>query len=143
MTAFGCDEFREIAPDLALGLLGGDERGAAITHLAGCARCQAHLEGLVRVADDLLLLAPQVEPEIGFESRVMARLAAGGAFRTSADTTLGASAAAPAAVDSDAGRFSAGRKPATHGAFRAAPAAIGARWGRPVISWPSWLPPRP
>jgi hypothetical protein len=103
MTAFGCDEFRDIAADLALGLLCGDERGAAIAHLAGCARCQAHLEGLVRVADDLLLLAPQVEPEIGFESRVMARLAASGGFRTSGGTTLGASAESTPAVVQPAG----------------------------------------
>ena len=80
MTTFDCDEFRDTAPDLALGLLSGDERGAAISHVVTCASCRRHLDGLVQVADDLLLLAPSVEPEIGFESRVMARLAAGGAF---------------------------------------------------------------
>ncbi|MDQ1417246.1 MAG: hypothetical protein QOF81_2859 [Acidimicrobiaceae bacterium] len=97
MTDTGCDAFREIAPELALGLLSGDERGAAITHLTTCARCQAHLEGLVRVADDLLLLAPPVEPEIGFESRVMGRLAASGAFRTPAEAAPRSAAAAAAA----------------------------------------------
>ncbi len=80
MTTFDCDEFRDTAPDLALGLLTGDARGAAISHVVTCASCRRHLDGLVQVADDLLLLAPSVEPEIGFESRVMARLAAGGAF---------------------------------------------------------------
>jgi type II secretory pathway pseudopilin PulG len=80
MTTFDCDEFRDTAPDLALGLLTGDERGAAISHVVTCASCRRHLDGLVQVADDLLLLAPSVEPEIGFESRVMARLAARGAF---------------------------------------------------------------
>jgi hypothetical protein len=98
MTDTGCDAFREIAPELALGLLSGDERGAAITHLTTCARCQAHLEGLVRVADDLLLLAPPVEPEIGFESRVMGRLAASGAFRTPAEAAPRSAAAAAAAA---------------------------------------------
>ncbi|MDQ6616481.1 MAG: hypothetical protein M3083_17505 [Actinomycetota bacterium] len=80
MTTLACDEFRDSAPDLALGLLAGNERGAAISHLVTCASCRRHLEGLVQVADTLLLLAPSVEPEIGFESRVMARLAADGAF---------------------------------------------------------------
>jgi anti-sigma factor RsiW len=75
-----CDGFRETAPDLALGLLSGDERGAALNHLAACPGCRHHLEGLVQVADELLLLTPAVEPEIGFESRVMAGLAAEGAF---------------------------------------------------------------
>lgn len=80
MTALDCHECRDLAPELALGLLAGDERGAAIEHVASCAPCRAHLEALVRVADNLLLLAPSVEPDIGFESRVMANLAAAGAF---------------------------------------------------------------
>ena len=71
MTASDCDQFRDIAPDLALGLLAGHERGAALNHVVACARCRHQLEGLVQVADDLLLLAPSVEPEIGFESRVI------------------------------------------------------------------------
>jgi anti-sigma factor RsiW len=80
MNACNCDQFEEKAPDLALGLLAGDDRGAALNHLAACSRCRQHLEGLVRVTDDLLLLAPSVEPAIGFESRVMARLTTEGAF---------------------------------------------------------------
>jgi hypothetical protein len=82
MSTINCDQFQDMAPDLALGLLAGDDRGAALTHLVACGRCRRQLEGLVQVADDLLLLAPAVEPEIGFESRVMARLAADGAFST-------------------------------------------------------------
>jgi hypothetical protein len=95
MTTFGCDEFRETAPDLALGLLAGDDRGAALNHLATCADCRRHLTSLVQVADDLLLLAPSAEPEIGFESRVMARLAAEGAFSRTATATGSQQSAAP------------------------------------------------
>jgi hypothetical protein len=100
VTTGACDEFRDVAPDLALGLLSGDERGAAISHVATCASCRHHLEGLVQVADDLLLLAPSVEPEIGFESRVMTRLAADGAFTPSAFTpsALTPSAFTPSAL---------------------------------------------
>ncbi len=76
MTSLDCGEFHEQAPELALGLLAGDERGAALEHLEQCAHCRAHLDGLVQVADNLLLLAPPVEPDIGFESRVTARLIA-------------------------------------------------------------------
>lgn len=95
MTTFGCDEFRELAPDLALGLLAGDERAAAINHVVGCASCRRHLNALVQVADELLLLAPSVEPDIGFESRVMARLATEGAFAP-ATSMAGPSAAVAA-----------------------------------------------
>ena len=76
MTSLDCGEFHERASELALGLLAGDERGAALDHLEQCAHCRAHLDGLVQVADNLLLLAPPVEPDIGFESRVTARLIA-------------------------------------------------------------------
>jgi anti-sigma factor RsiW len=127
MTVAGCDEFRELAPDLALGLLSGDERGDAINHLATCARCQSHLEALMRVADDLLLLAPPVEPEIGFESRVMARLAAGGAFRTAADMALGAAAVpSPGPVPPSA-------NPRPPGPVLQGPLRTRHRWARPVI----------
>jgi len=87
MSTVDCRQFRDLAPDLALGLLAGDDRGAAISHVASCASCRRHLDGLVAVADELLLLAPSVEPDIGFESRVMARLAAGGAFSPPAAAT--------------------------------------------------------
>ncbi|MDQ1443465.1 MAG: hypothetical protein QOG97_3693 [Acidimicrobiaceae bacterium] len=144
MTDTGCDAFREIAPELALGLLSGDERGAAITHLTTCARCQAHLEGLVRVADDLLLLTPPVEPEIGFESRVMGRLAASGAFRTPAEAAprsaeaAASAVAAPAAV---AAAAAAGPPPETvrPAAIPEPPAALPRPrrprhlWARPAI----------
>jgi hypothetical protein len=71
-----CSEFSALAPELALGLLSGDERAAALAHLAGCRACQSNLDELARTADALLLVAPREEPSAGFESRVLARLAA-------------------------------------------------------------------
>jgi hypothetical protein len=80
MTALTCAEFRDLAAEVALGLVAGEERSQALNHLAGCAGCRFALDELLRVADTLLLLSPGVEPEIGFESRVIDRLAAAGAF---------------------------------------------------------------
>jgi anti-sigma factor RsiW len=75
VNPLSCSEFAALAPELALDLLSGDERAAALAHLAGCRACQTNLDELARTADDLLLLAPRGEPPAGFESRVLARLA--------------------------------------------------------------------
>jgi anti-sigma factor RsiW len=70
-----CAQIRELAPELALGIADGEQRAAALEHLAGCTECRAHLESLAAVADELLLLAPPAEPPLGFEDRVAERLA--------------------------------------------------------------------
>jgi anti-sigma-K factor RskA len=69
-----CADVRAAAPELALGLLSGDERGAALAHLATCAECRVLVEQLSEAADSLLLLGPEIEPPLGFESRVAAGL---------------------------------------------------------------------
>ena len=75
-----CDETRELAAELALGIVEGEERGRALQHLADCPDCRLRVEELSEVADELLLLAPHREPPVGFESRVLAqRLAQAGA----------------------------------------------------------------
>ena len=66
-----CAEVRDILPEIALGVAGGDERAGALQHLAHCADCRRELDQLSEVADELLLLAPEKEPPIGFESRVL------------------------------------------------------------------------
>jgi hypothetical protein len=71
----GCAQVRELAPELALGIAEGDERGAALRHLGGCADCRRLVSELSTVGDELLLLAPDREPPPGFESRVLDRLA--------------------------------------------------------------------
>jgi hypothetical protein len=71
-----CARLREMAPELALGVLVGAERGQALAHLALCAECRQFVDEMSEVADSLLLLAAEAEPPLGFESRVVARLAA-------------------------------------------------------------------
>ena len=71
-----CAEVEELAAELALGGVGGAERAAALAHLARCDACRTLVDQLARAADTLLLLAPAVEPPAGFESRVLARIAA-------------------------------------------------------------------
>jgi hypothetical protein len=69
-----CSEVRELLPELALGTATGEERAAALEHLAVCGPCRKALSELTEVADGLLLLAPTREPPVGFESRVVTRL---------------------------------------------------------------------
>jgi hypothetical protein len=73
-----CAEVRAAAAELALGMVSGAERAAALEHLTGCPACRAEVESLADVADALLLLAPQAEPPLGFETRVADRMAAAG-----------------------------------------------------------------
>jgi Putative zinc-finger len=65
-----CDEMRELAPDIALGIADGEERAEALEHLSTCGDCRRHVAELSQVADELLMLAPVQDPPAGFESRV-------------------------------------------------------------------------
>jgi hypothetical protein len=69
-----CEETRELAAELALGTVEGEERGRAHQHLAECPDCRAEVEKFSEVADGLLLLAPHREAPVGFESRVLSGL---------------------------------------------------------------------
>lgn len=71
-----CRFVAELAPELALGITGGEERARSVEHLAECASCRKLLNELSGLADDLLLLAPPREPPIGFETRVLERIKA-------------------------------------------------------------------
>jgi anti-sigma factor RsiW len=77
VSALSCAEVRELAPELALGILSGAERAEVVLHVNGCARCQAHVAELTEVADAIAQLAPEAEPPIGFEDRVLRRLGEG------------------------------------------------------------------
>ncbi|MFI5047556.1 MAG: hypothetical protein ACHQIG_10880 [Acidimicrobiia bacterium] len=76
MTTYTCLQLRDVAPELALGVLGGAERGEALTHLATCSRCQVYVAELTEAADVLPLLAEEREPPPGFEARVIGSLSA-------------------------------------------------------------------
>lgn len=75
MTAMRCPDVRELAPDIALGLLTGEERAAALAHLEECDACRAEVASLAVTADELLLAAPEAPPPAGFAERVLARVA--------------------------------------------------------------------
>jgi hypothetical protein len=66
-----CDELADLAPELALGTIDGEERAEALRHLATCADCRRLVDRLTTVADELLMVAPVQEPPAGFESRVI------------------------------------------------------------------------
>lgn len=96
-SALSCAEVRELAPELALGILGGAERAEVLLHVNGCARCQSHVAELTEAADAIPQLAPEVEPPPGFESRVLRRLDEGGR-RTRRRWIAAAAAVAAAAI---------------------------------------------
>jgi hypothetical protein len=69
-----CEQMRELAAEIALGIADGEERAAALRHLSTCGECRRVVEELSQVADELLILAPIQEPPEGFESRVVEQL---------------------------------------------------------------------
>jgi len=66
-----CEETRDLAAEIALGIVDGEERAEALRHLSTCEECRRVVEQLSLVADELLVLAPVEEPPAGFESRVV------------------------------------------------------------------------
>lgn len=80
---YSCEEVREIAAEVALGIAPAKERARTLEHLIACTECRAHVQELSSVADEILLLAPESEPPIGFESRVIESF--GGSLRRRRD----------------------------------------------------------
>ena len=74
-SSAACERTREALPELALGIVDGEQRALVLEHVAGCADCRRELEELSSVADEMIALAPQREPPPGFENRVLERLA--------------------------------------------------------------------
>lgn len=93
-----CEQFRDLAAEFALGVLGADQRADAVAHLATCVECRTFTEQLSEVGDALLLLAPPADPPLGFESRLAARVAAAPARPRRTWTRVAAGALAAAAV---------------------------------------------
>jgi hypothetical protein len=60
--------------EVALGILSGPERADALNHMEHCVACRTLVESLAQTGDALLLLAPEADPPMGFESRVAARV---------------------------------------------------------------------
>jgi hypothetical protein len=74
MTGMECTRLYDLAPELALGLLDGAERAEVLAHLERCATCHADVASLTELGEQLLLLAPEVPPPAGFETRVLDRV---------------------------------------------------------------------
>lgn len=126
--ADGCEPVREVAPDLALGLLTGEARAAVLAHLEGCEACRAEVAALAGAADEVLLAAPEATPPAGFADRVLAAVSAEAA-RT------GRSPATPAGLDVPApgvGRTPRRRRTAPPGSRGLRPARARSR-RRPVV----------
>jgi hypothetical protein len=70
---FDCEDVRELAPELALGTAVGQERARALEHLSDCAECRKLVADLAVLTDEIVALAPALEPPAGFEGRVLAR----------------------------------------------------------------------
>ncbi|MFI2642057.1 hypothetical protein [Streptomyces sp. NPDC018610] len=65
-----CEKLREICAELALGVLPGRARAAAVAHLERCADCREQVRQLTWIGDRLIGLLPAGEPPVGFETRV-------------------------------------------------------------------------
>jgi hypothetical protein len=74
MSEYDCARLRELAPELALGVLTGEDRAEARNHLANCPDCREFVLELTSVGDSLLALVPGAEPPVGFEDRLLSRL---------------------------------------------------------------------
>jgi hypothetical protein len=81
MDELSCQQFRNLAPELALDILAARERGLALRHLEGCARCSDTLYSLTEVADGLVGSLPEAQPPAGFENRVVASFTPSGGRR--------------------------------------------------------------
>ena len=69
-----CEAINEDLLEFALGTISGRDRTRVLDHLESCVRCSAELESLAAVNDAMLALAPQAEPPLGFESRLVERI---------------------------------------------------------------------
>jgi hypothetical protein len=72
-----CGRYADGLAELALGILMGRDRALVLAHVEGCSDCHAEVEQLSLAADSLLEMAPDVEPPLGFEVRLMERFRAG------------------------------------------------------------------
>jgi Putative zinc-finger len=68
-----CEAISDDLIEFALGTLTGRSRSLVLDHLETCAHCDAELEALTAATDTMLFLAPESEPPLGFETRLIER----------------------------------------------------------------------
>ena len=66
-----CHEIRGLTAEVALGVADGEDRARVLDHVVDCSECRQELEDLTALADDLVVLAPEHEPPLGFELRTV------------------------------------------------------------------------
>src|SRR5688572_21658103 len=76
MHRLNCSEAQDIAAELALGTISGDDRARILAHISTCAECRRLVDDMAGAADSLFLLAPEHEPPAGFESKVLGSMLA-------------------------------------------------------------------
>jgi hypothetical protein len=74
MTEMSCAQVHEASAEYALEILPPDERGRVAAHLLRCPHCREEVQELSQLGARLLDLVPGVEPPIGFDSEVLARV---------------------------------------------------------------------
>jgi hypothetical protein len=74
MRLMTCTAVDELAAELALDVLDGEDRGAALAHLERCAECRENVARMTDSVETLLQLVPPAEPPAGFEDRVLEQL---------------------------------------------------------------------
>ena len=70
-TDADCHEIRGLTAEVALGVADGEDRARVLDHVVDCSECRQELEDLTALADDLVVLAPEHEPPLGFELRTV------------------------------------------------------------------------
>ncbi|HEU4404077.1 MAG TPA: hypothetical protein VFS43_02105 [Polyangiaceae bacterium] len=71
-----CVELADLLAQVATGAASGADRARMLRHLNECDECRQELDELSRLADEVLLIAPEREPPAAFESAVLDRIAA-------------------------------------------------------------------
>jgi len=74
MIELTCDQCRELAAELALGVLPGGQHARVLAHINGCGTCHNTVSELATTTDRLIELMPGAEPPAGFDHRVISAL---------------------------------------------------------------------
>jgi hypothetical protein len=70
VTPLSCSELEDVAAELALGILPGDQRAGALAHLDRCHGCQQVVENLAHAVDTIVAATPAVSPPRSFSRRL-------------------------------------------------------------------------
>ncbi|MGD0702020.1 MAG: zf-HC2 domain-containing protein [Trebonia sp.] len=120
-----CDAFAGVAAELALGVLTGRERAAALAHLDTCESCRELVRELTMTGEELLALLPSREPPAGFETRVLDRIGVSASTRPQPGPRRRASHRGGRATDRPAGDRPPGRpRPRIRSLLSAAAVAV-------------------